>query len=177
MEDWRDAAVRWSARVVLALFFTAAFGRIAASRNRSDGSVFRLFRIVWPLGAIALIGHVLVAFALVHDWRPARAYEHTAKRTEEWIGLRVGWGVYWNYAMAAIWTVDALWLALAPASYRARPRSVDASVWAFFSFMIVSAAVVFESGSSRWGTIAALAGLALFALATRGGRGHGFRRG
>jgi hypothetical protein len=166
MEDGSDAAVRWSARVVLAIFFAAAFGKVAASRGQGRSLGGRLFRIAWPLGAIALVGHVLVAFALVHDWSHGRAYEHTAERTGRWIGRRIGWGVYWNYAMAAFWTLDAIWLALAPQSYRQRPQAVDAFLWTFFSFMVVSAAAVFEGGPTRWGTIAATAGLALFAYAT-----------
>ena len=124
-------------------------------------------RGLWTLGCLLLWLHVACAFAFYHHWSHAEALESTALRTRETIGLDWGGGIFFNYALLVVWTADVLWWWIRPTSYRMRPRSLALAVHAFLAFMIFNAAVVFESGATRWVTLAGLVVLAIGRLARR----------
>ena len=104
----------------------------------------------WSAGLCVYLAHVAAAFHYYHDWSHAAAYADTARQTEDVFGVNWGGGIYFNYGFTAVWLEDTLWWWLAPGSFQRRPRYVDATIRAFFLFMIFNAAVVFPTGLSRW---------------------------
>jgi len=94
------------------------------------------------------LAHVVAAFHFYHGWSHAAAYEHTARRTAEVVGLDWGGGLWWNYAFGAVWLGDILWR-------RGRPAWLGVAVQAFLAFMAFNATVVFETGAIRWLGLAA----------------------
>ena len=92
----------------------------------------------------------------------------TARQTEEALGLRVGAGVYANYAFLAVWIADAFWWWLWPASFRGRPRALDAAIRLFLLFMFVNGAIVFARGPVRIAGVAVVAALAAAWYGRRG---------
>ena len=125
-------------------------GRITASRAGA--------RAAFTIGALSLVAHSALAFELRHGWSHAAALRDTARQTEAVLGRAFGGGLYVNYLMLAVWSIEALWWWLAPASYRGRGRRLDWSVRAFFAFMFLNAAVVFAHGAMRFvGALALLA--------------------
>jgi len=67
--------------------------------------------------------------------------------------------------MVGLWLADAAWSWTSPHSYGARPRWITGSITAFFAFMAINGAVVFETGPVRWIGVAVL--LVMAVLATR----------
>jgi len=147
-----DVVVRFSIWLSIGAWSLAEWWRLLQPRAvRGAESA----RIAWTLGAGFALLHVLAAFHIHHGWSHAAAVAETARQTEEALGMRVGAGVYVNYAFLAVWIADVLWWWLSPASYGSRPRAVDATIRLFLCFMFVNGAIVFARGPVR------LVGLAL----------------
>ena len=72
------------------------------------------------------------------------------RQTRDVTGLGWGVGLWINYAFAALWLAEALWLCLAPIRHEERPRSVTWSVRGIFWFMTFNGAFVFVKGPQRW---------------------------
>jgi len=125
-------------------------------------------RFAWTLGAGFALLHVLAAFHVHHGWSHAAAVAETARQTEEALGLRVGAGVYANYAFLVVWIADAFWWWLSPASFDDRPRALDAAIRLFLLFMFVSGAIVFPQGLVRIAGVAIVAALAAAWYGRRG---------
>jgi len=106
-------------------------------------------RFAWTLGAGFALLHALAAFHVHHGWSHAAAVAETARQTENTLGVRVGAGVYVNYAFLAVWIADVLWWWLSPASFATRPRAVDTATRLFLLFMVVNGAIVFARGPVR----------------------------
>lgn len=153
MTDTGIELTRWTIWAVLA----ACAGRWAIALWSADGGrrLEWLARGLWTLGCLLLWAHVACAFQFQHHWSHAEAVASTARRTLETIGIDWGGGIFFNYGLMLIWTVDVAWWWLQPAAYQARPRGLALALHAFLAFMIVNAAVVFESGPIRWITLAA----------------------
>jgi hypothetical protein len=115
----------------------------ARSRARGNG------RAAFTLGWLALVAHTALAFELRHGWSHAEALRDTARQTEVLLGRSFGAGLYVNYFLLALWTLEAAWWWLAPARYRDRDRRLDWSVRAFYLFMFLNGAVVFAHGPQR----------------------------
>jgi hypothetical protein len=128
-------------------------------------------RVVWTGGALALLGHVLLAFHIVHDWDHDAAFRAVAQETYQHTGLDWGGGIYVNHAFAGLWLVDAAFWWIAPARYLRRSRILDWAVQFVFLFMFVNATIVF--GTAR----AAIAGLVLCALGALAWARYACRRG
>lgn len=107
------------------------------------------WRWLWSLGAFALTVHFALAMQLRHGWSHAAAVADTARQTEAKFGLNWGGGVWFNYAMVALWLVDAVWAWVSPAR-RADVRAWQWSVRGYFLFMWFNGAVVFPTGPVRW---------------------------
>ena len=121
----------------------------------------RVARISWTLGVVLLITHLVLAFALIHDWSQAAAIRHTELQTQNVVGLRVGFGVCVNYAFTRFWTVDVLlwWTQGASWAYRSRWR-----YWVIqfvFAFIMINATVVFGPWWWKPVSLAAIMGLGL----------------
>jgi hypothetical protein len=148
MSDADIELTRWTIRLALA----AVAGRwsIALWLPDQGRRHERLARGLWTLGCVLLWVHVACAFEFHHHWSHAEAVASTAGRTRDTIGIEWGGGIFFNYAMMLVWTADCAWWWLRPLSYRARSPRLALALHGFLAFMIVNAAVVFESGAIRW---------------------------
>jgi hypothetical protein len=141
-------------------------GRFCGGRGTSRVGL-ALARWFWTAGCAMLWLHMASAFQFQHGWSHAAAYAHTAGKTEEFIGLRSGAGLYFNYVLLAVWTADAAWWWTAQNSYRSRPAALGAIVRGFIAFMAINATVVFGSGLLRWLALAATLALVFWAIRRR----------
>ncbi len=117
-------------------------------------------RLVWTIGCLANLGHVLLAFHLLHGWSHSAASAAIAEQTYEQSGLDWNGGIYVNYAFCTFWLVDAGAWWLAPAWYERRPLWLDGLVQFVFLFMFFNATVVFgKSPFSGLGWVVCLAGV------------------
>ena len=142
--------------LALVLYAASAAGR-SGMRTHPQLESWALWS--WIAGLCAYLAHVAAAFHYYHEWSHAAAYSDTARQTEKLFGVNWGGGIYFNYGFTAVWLEETLWWWLAPRSFHARPRYIDATVRAFFLFMIFNAAVVFPSGLGRWLGVGIVVGL------------------
>src|SRR6185295_15058430 len=103
----------------------------------------------WTVGALAALGHSAAAFQVRHGWSQGAALAETARQTAAVTGFDWGGGLYINYLFLALWTADAGWWWLRPATFDRRPKPLDRAVRAFLLFMFVNGAVVFAKGPIR----------------------------
>lgn len=122
------------------------FGECLRARSRDERS--QAPRIAWTLGAIALVLHILAAFAFRHQWSHAAAVMETARQTADAFGIRWGGGVWINYGLALWWGLDvvAVWCVPKWPNPWVRYERLRRGVFLFLWF---NAAVVFAHGLSR----------------------------
>jgi hypothetical protein len=101
------------------------------------------FRFPWALGSLLLLVHIAIAFHLGHGWSHSAAWEHTRA-----VG-GYGAGIFVNYAVAVVWLADAVWVWVAPGSYRTRTWWLHGSIHGFIAFVVFNAAFVFADWSTR----------------------------
>lgn len=142
--------------LALVCYFVAAIIFLLASDRPAH---WRAARAIWTLGWLLYLAHVAAAFHFYHHWSHRHAWLETARRTGELFGWAWGGGLYFNYAFTLAWTADVLWQWLSPASHRRRPRWLSLAWHGFFLFMVVNAAIVFETGPIRWLGLAGCAAL------------------
>lgn len=106
-------------------------------------------RLAWSIGALALAVHLAFAMHFKHDWSHAAAVADTARQTAGKFGMNWGGGVWFNYALAAWWLLDAAWAWRSPGSWAGVSRWRTARR-GFFLFMWFNGAVVFPTGPVRW---------------------------
>jgi len=166
-----DFVVLWTVRIALALYVAALLLRFRVVGRVSDPSqvsphlnsvscaaagdgpairVAKTARLAWTAGFVAFLLHLAAAFHFVHHWSHAAAFEETARRTYEVVGMEVGDGVYVNYLYTLIWGMDVAWWWLGPASYCRRSRWIEGSIQAFLGFIVFNSTVVFGRGLIRW---------------------------
>ena len=93
---------------------------------RQDQQRHGTVRLDLQLALIFLI-HVALAFHLVHHWSHQHAWDHTQQISG------YGDGLYLNYAVVVVWTLDVMWWWLRPGSYLQRPRWL---VWAVHGLLL-----------------------------------------
>ena len=152
----------WTIRVSLA-FYVLALALLIAGR----GSSWKLARAAWTLAFLFYLAHIVAAFHFAHDWSHANAYEHTARRTAEVVGLDWGGGLYVNYIFTAAWLIDVGWRWVDAAGYRSRQRWITWLLGAFFAFIAINATIIFAAGPIRWAGIAACVALVVLWLSIR----------
>jgi hypothetical protein len=171
-----DFVVLWTVRFSLALYVAALLlrlrsvmpGRIVGrtadpsdtilpfdtlpctARGGSTRRLEKIARYVWTAAYVAFLLHLVAAFHFVHDWSHRSAFEETARRTYDALGMEVGEGVYVNYLYTLIWGIDVAWWWLNSSSYRLRPRWIEWSIQAFLGFIVFNSTVVFGHGPIRW---------------------------
>jgi hypothetical protein len=147
-----EILTRWTVRVALALYVLSLALRVTATGrcHRLD-----LARLLWTAGCLAFLLHTACAFQFYHHWSHRAAYEATARRTAEVVGLDWGGGLYANYGFAALWAADACWWWFGPKRYLARPRGLEWALQGFLGFMAFNATVVFGAGAVRCAGLAA----------------------
>src|SRR5215471_9659500 len=111
-----ELLTRWTVRVALALYVLGLALRVRATGHRTW---LDMARLCWTAGCLAFLLHTAAAFHFYHHWSHRAAYEATARRTAEVVGLDWGGGLYANYAFAALWTADVCWWWLSPERYLA----------------------------------------------------------
>jgi hypothetical protein len=140
--EWFTKATIYIALVCLAI-------RIYCVLTNRVGSE-RFARQVNTWGCLFFCLHVLCAFAFFHNWSHASAFEVTAKRTDEMLGIRFGEGIYFSYVFLILWILESLWHWLSVLSYAQRPRFITWSIWLYLAFIAFNGAVIFEAGITRW---------------------------
>lgn len=118
----------------------------------------------WTAGALLTLVHSVAAFGLFYGWSHDTARLLTAQQTAALTGIEFSGAIYVNYLFIAVWTGDAAWQRLAPASYRARSAALAIAVHLFLFFIIVNGAVVFADG---WARLIGLAAVAAVIIVTR----------
>lgn len=133
----------WLIRATAMLAVTCYALRFLVDLNGTPGGQRdRLARNAWTAGALLLMIHVLCAFHFQHGWSHAAAWEHTRQRTLELTGWNFGGGLGANYAITALWLIDA-------AGWRTRlDWPLRHRRWFWFlqvslAFMMINATVVF----------------------------------
>jgi hypothetical protein len=130
----------WSIRLAM-LAYVASLALRATQRTEP------IRRALWSVACLLTWAHVGFAFAVHHHWSHAEAYAHTARQTLEKVGIDWGGGIYFNYLFLVVWSLDALWWHLWPASYRTRATSLSIGVHAYLAFIAFNATVVFADGA------------------------------
>ena len=110
----------------------------------------RRSRILWSLGCLLYVTHVVSAFHNSYDWSHTVAAAETLRQTEILIGTSWSGGIFINYLFTLFWCGETAWWWLKPTDYLNRPLWVQRTTWAVFLFMILTGAVVFVEGPMRW---------------------------
>ena len=106
---------------------------------------------VWLVAFGLHVLHVLLAFAWLHQWSHAEAYEHTAQRTGDVTGWYWGGGVWVNYLFTLLWLADV--------SYTLRTGITQLPVWyvllihGVMLFFLVNATVIFGPAWWSWAAV------------------------
>lgn len=153
-----ELLTRWTVRIALACFVLGATLRACSAERRTW---FSLARLAWSVGCFAFVLHGVCAFQFYHHWSHSAAYEATARRTAQIIGLNWGGGLYANYAFAVLWMMDVVWWWRGLDYYVARPQPIDWFVLGFMGFIAFNSTVVFASGVIRWSGLVASAWIAI----------------
>lgn len=148
--DLGELLTRWTVRTAMALYAASLLIRF-----RGRPAYQSWARWAWTLGFGAFLIHVACAFHFYHEWSHSAAYDSTAKRAEEVVGLAWGFGLYANYAFTAVWGADVCWWWATPKKYLARPRLLEWAIQGFMAFMVLNATVVFGIGVIRGIALAA----------------------
>ncbi|HMF19219.1 MAG TPA: hypothetical protein VKE98_18560 [Gemmataceae bacterium] len=140
-----ELLTRWTVRLAMILYVLALSTWIMSRRR---ASWLRTARLAWTIGCGIFLAHVICAFAFYHHWSHAAAYEETANRTAELVGISWGGGLYLNYAFTLLWIADVIfwWRNL----NRFRFRAIQIAIQLFLAFIAFNATVVFGTGMIRW---------------------------
>ncbi len=76
--------------------------------------------MVWTLGFLFFVAHVVAAFHFHHHWSHASALAETARQTRDMIGLEFGAGLYFNHLFTIVWAMDLAWIWFANAEVTLR---------------------------------------------------------
>jgi len=149
--EFGHALTAWTIRLaLLAYVVSIALGfpvRGVAAEARPRWQISRFF---WTAGSLCLLAHLAAAFQFYHGWSHRRAFEDTAKQTQELLGWAFGGGIFFSYLFALVWLGDALWWRLAPVRFARRPRPLHFAIHAYLAFIAFQGAIVFETGVTRW---------------------------
>lgn len=149
-----ELITRWTIRVALLLCAASLGMRLwgMKSSDAPDGKIraARLARALWTLAFASYLVHLAAAFSFYHHWSHAEAWDHTARRTNEVLGINWGGGVWFNYFFTLAWAADVAWLWRRPAEDLRRPGWLTFAWYAWFLAIVFFATVVFEAGATRW---------------------------
>ena len=164
-----DIPVYVSVWLALAGWFAGSGCRALGHRDRG-GMTEALYRHAWLFGSVMIVLHIIASYAITYQWNHAAAVQATAEESQRVTGIRAGWGVYVNFAFAAIW----LGYSMAMTRVGRRLPGFDPAVFWFTAAIVFSATVIFEAGAIR---SLSLGGFALLmALGRCGPWGSGTRR-
>jgi hypothetical protein len=108
-------------------------------------------RVAYTGACLSLLVHVCLAFQFYHGWSQVAAYRDTARQTNEVVGINWGGGLYINYLVLVLWSLDVLcWWLGGLESYRRRSGLLTVAWHSFLIFIIFNATIVFGHGAARW---------------------------
>lgn len=142
-----EAITHWTIRLAL-VCMAARFAGALFSRHSKVWPTYS--RAIWTAGCVFFLLHVISAFHFYHHWSHADAFETTARRTYEMLGVRFGEGIYFSYLFAILWTVDVAWWWQSPQTHRRRANWLSVALLAYMAFIAFNGAVIFEEGLTRW---------------------------
>ena len=150
--------ITWSIRLSLALFVAVLLWRLLGPQAANPQ---RWLKILWSIGFVLFVAHVLAAFHFVHHWSHEEAYRATARQTRELIGVAYGQGVYFNHLFMLAWAFDvwAMW-----SMSKGQPpsiRTLQRLALVYMLFIAFNGVVVFKAGWLRGVGIVATALLAI----------------
>ena len=175
---------KWTIRLALVCYVTYLGGWLTVNTPRWE----RMARTIWTLGCMLFIVHVALAFHYYHQWSHTVAWQHTAERTRQLLGVAVGDGIYFSYVFLVMWVIDVgylwvrplwnevangtpAWAASATATCvpHSANRIAETPFWrvlvhVFLLFVAINGAIVFEAGPTRWAGIAACLALGFLAV-------------
>lgn len=147
-----ELLIVWSARLVVLCYAL----RIAADLLIFDGPQReRWTRLVWTIGCLIYLVHIILAFHFLHNWSHTAALAHTSRRTYDVVGIDWGGGLYINYGFTLFWIADIVWWWIRAAKNQPTPLVVFWMVHAIFGFMMLNATVVFGPPFWKWIFLAA----------------------
>lgn len=130
----------WTARGAMLVYAAFLWNRA----SRKPGSAWPVSdRWLWTLAAALHLVHVFCAFQFVHHWSHSAALRATAEQTEELTGVADGRGLFLNYAMTALWSVDAFTRWLPSTGEQRRLTWFHRVTECFVLFMAFNATVIF----------------------------------
>lgn len=130
------------------------------------------YRWLWTAGCLFLWAHMVAAFHFYHDWSHAAAVADTAEQTEQLLGVRFGAGIWFNYLLMTLWTID-VWLEWRCIIERSSgSRAFTWLVHGFAFFIIFNGTVVFKEGWVRWAGVVGTLWLLRMAWRFRGMPAH-----
>ncbi|MFG0294898.1 MAG: hypothetical protein ACF8PG_03245 [Maioricimonas sp. JB045] len=138
--------VAWSARLAIAAWAV----RWLHDLHRPGQSPPRWLSLVWTMGGVTNLLHVLVAFHYAHAWDAAAAWEHVARQTAAVTGWHWGGGLYVNYVFSLLWLADVGVCWRACVLRRPLPPTYLVILHGLFVFMIFNATVVFGPPVWKW---------------------------
>ncbi len=141
-----ETLIAWSIRISLILFASVL---IARTTGRWSPRIELTLKCLWTAGCLLAIGHVLAAFHFHFAWSHDAAFEETAKRTQESIGVSYGQGVYFNYLFLGMWALDVVLDWFPPRSSPRLHRWISGVCVAFLIFIAFNGTVIFKDGATR----------------------------
>jgi hypothetical protein len=106
-------------------------------------------RTLWSAAALLALINSAAAFMTFYDGQHDVARVETARQTAALTGIAFTGGIYVNYLFLFVWTVDAAWWHVGPASYARRSRALSLAIRGFIFFIILNGAVIFADGWAR----------------------------
>ncbi|MXZ70323.1 MAG: hypothetical protein F4Z04_02255 [Acidobacteria bacterium] len=138
-----------AAPAVVLTIWTALLLYVAGEYGRTRRVPATWARPLWLLGGLFYLAHVAAAFGIHHDWSHADAYDYTAARTEAFLGLAWGGGLWANYGFTAIWVAEGAWWQFWPVHHERRSAVWTTAIRCAFFFMIANGAVLFVNNPRR----------------------------
>lgn len=139
----------WTIRCSLLLYAAVVLRLLASDAARGRQGLPAWVRWTWLTSCLVFLVHVACAFHFYHDWSHVRATEHTAAETERLMGVRFGYGIYFNHLFAVLWLADALGWVARPGHWQRRSSALHAALHGYMFFIAFNGAVIFEDGPVR----------------------------
>ena len=147
---WGEAITRGTAQLAVACYLLRVLADLSGSRSRTLASWQRGF---WTLGSVAMGLHIGAAFQFIHHWSHAEAVRHTAEQTAQVTGWHWGGGIYFNYAFAAFWLIDAVRWWRRDVQAFPQTRLGFWTTHTVFALMMFNATVVFGPAYWQWAAV------------------------
>lgn len=134
----------WTIRVAILIYLGRVWVEWNLGTDRQiPGQRCRQVRLLWTVGYLFYIAHIVFAFTLVYRWSHAAAFQHTAEQTAAATGVYWGGGLYLNHLLTLIWFVDIAGWWLIDIRFPYRSKIYFRWFHSFSAFMVFQATVVF----------------------------------